>query len=60
MVAILVTKHLNTPEDLFGTAQNSSPRSDKMIWLLSSGQSGFEPRINSGRLCSLALFPNSI
>lgn len=31
MAAILVTKHFKTPEDLFGTAQNDSPRSDKMV-----------------------------
>jgi hypothetical protein len=31
MAAILVTKHFKTPEDLFGTAQNDSPRSDKII-----------------------------
>jgi hypothetical protein len=30
MAAILVTKHFNTPDDLFGSPQGS-PRSDKMI-----------------------------
>jgi len=30
MAAIIVTKHFNTPDDLFGTPQGS-PRSDKMI-----------------------------
>ena len=31
MAAILVSRHFKTPEDLFGTAQGDSPRSDKMI-----------------------------
>jgi hypothetical protein len=31
MAAILVTRHFKTPEDLFGTAQGNSPRSDAMI-----------------------------
>jgi hypothetical protein len=30
MAAIIVTKHFNTPDDLFGTPQGS-PRSEKMI-----------------------------
>jgi len=31
IAGILVARHFKTPEDLFGTAQNDSPRSDKMI-----------------------------
>lgn len=31
MAAILVTRHFRTPEDLVGTAQGDSPRSDRMI-----------------------------
>jgi len=31
IAGILVARHFKTPEDLFGTPQNDSPRSDKMI-----------------------------
>jgi hypothetical protein len=31
IAGILVSRHFKTPEDLFGTAQGNSPRSDKMI-----------------------------
>jgi hypothetical protein len=31
IAGILVSRHFKTPEDLFGTAQNNSPRSDAMI-----------------------------
>ena len=31
IAGILVARHFKTPEDLFGTAQGNSPRSDAMI-----------------------------
>ena len=31
IAGILVARHFKTPEDLFGTAQGTSPRSDAMI-----------------------------
>lgn len=31
IAGILVSRHFKTPEDLFGTAQGNSPRSDAMI-----------------------------
>jgi hypothetical protein len=31
IAGILVSRHFKTPDDLFGTAQGNSPRSDAMI-----------------------------